>query len=83
MEAFDSGNYLSGSFTMPSVFNGALVTVQRSNDGTNWTDVKEIAVEVSKTYELPSEVFNARYGRLLAASSQTGGERTITVALKR
>lgn len=82
-EAISLVNYTSGSFSIPSVFTGTTITPQYSNDNSNWTAVgSAITVATNGTYDIPETFFNAKYGRLVAGSSQAA-DRTITLGLRK
>lgn len=76
--AIGTGQATRGSFQIPSAFDGANVTVQVSNDGTNFTscpvegnEANPISVAVNGTYSFPQKTFNFRYVRLRSASEET------------
>lgn len=82
-EAFEAGQGSEGSYSLPGTFTGATIQAQFSNDGTNWTSVgSPVSVTANGTYIIPADVFKARFGRLVSASSEAA-ERTITIGLRR
>ena len=82
-EAFEAGMATEGSFSIPAAFTGATVQPQFSNDAVNWTAVgSAISVAVNNTYSIPADVFKARFGRLVSASSEAA-ERTLTLGMRR
>lgn len=82
-EPFEAGQGSEGSYSLPGAFTGATIQAQFSNDGVNWTNVDTAAsVAANGTYVIPSNVFKARFGRLVSASSEAA-ERIITIGLRR
>lgn len=77
-----------GSYLIPSAFTGANVTIQVSNDGTNWStspalpheSVPEVVV-VDGNYTIPGLAFAFKFFRFYSASAEAAA-RTITVYMK-
>lgn len=77
-----------GAYQIPSAFTGSTVTVEWSNDGTNWSTVTTSSgesnpqtVSTNGTYALPVLTAAARYFRLKSGSSEAAA-RTIKLHLK-
>ena len=85
---FHLGEYMFGSYQLPSAFTGATVTINFSNDGSNWTAVPTLThesnpetVSADGTYLLPSLAAGALAVQIVSASAE-GAARTIKIYLK-
>ncbi len=85
--SFGTGLAAWGAVQMPSAITGTSLTVNYSNDNSNWTAVptegsetNPITVEADGTYRLPSWAFSAQYIQLKMDAQAAA--RTLTLFLK-
>jgi hypothetical protein len=87
--AFGTGQAKHGSFQLPGTMTGTTITVNVSNDGTNWTACPLEGTEINpitstganKSHSFPIKTFNFRYLQLVSGSTESA-ERTIAVFLR-
>lgn len=86
------GPFDAGSMQLPAAMDGATptVAVQASVDGTNFTEVLELAPETNPitfaanaAVKIPADTFVFKFLRLVASAAQTGGARDFKLFLKR
>lgn len=74
-----------GSFTLPAALTQATLTIQVSNDGTNYStcpiegnEVNPVTFAANAVMSFPVKAFNFKYIRFLAPGAE-GANRTITI----
>ena len=77
---FGTGQGSRGAFQLPATMDGTSITIQVSNDATNWTtcpietsETNPRTTAASGTYDFPIRAFSFKYIRLLHATAQTTG----------
>ena len=86
--AIEVGSFERGSFQAPAAVTVANFQIEVSNDGTTYaavkadaqTDVAAVALAASKIFNLPANVFKAKYARLYLSAGQAA-DRSFTVHL--
>ncbi len=76
------GEYSQGTFQTPAALTGTTITVQFSNDDTNWTAAAAaISVSADSTYVIPADAFKAKYIRFVSNGTEAAA-RILTLFLK-